>query len=73
MAVPRYLFESVNITLVSFRLKILLEHAYLKNCLCIAELGRFSPCSSVVYVKCTPSSHDENRLKLCDSVGNIYY
>ena len=43
------------------------------NYLYIVELGRFSPCSSVMYVKYTPSSHDENRLKLCDPVGNIYF
>ena len=72
MAVPRYLFENVNITLCLFKGPFR-AHAYLYNYFCIAYLGRFSPCSSVVYVKYTPSSHDENRLKLCDPVSNIYY
>ena len=37
------------------------------------NLSRVSPCSSVVYIQYTPSSHDETRLKLYDPVGNIYY
>ena len=40
---------------------------------CLVYLGRFSPYSSVMYIKYTPSSHVENRLKLYDPVGNIYY
>ena len=43
------------------------------NYISLAYLERFSPCSSVVYLKYTPSSHDENLFKLCDPVGNIYY
>ncbi len=35
--------------------------------------GRFLTCSSVVYIKYTPSSHAKNRRKLCDPDGNIYY
>ena len=44
-----------------------------KITICLVYLGRFSPCSSVVYIKYTPSSHVENRLKLYDPGGNIYY
>ncbi len=40
---------------------------------CLVYLGRFSPYSSVMYIKYTPSSHVENRIKLYDPVGNIYY
>ena len=40
---------------------------------CLVYLGRFSPCSSVVYIKYTPSSHVENPLKLYDPDSNIYY
>ncbi len=44
-----------------------------KITICLVYLGRFSPCPSVVYIKYTPSSHVENRLKLYDPGGNIYY
>lgn len=43
------------------------------------DLGSFSSCSSVVYIKNTPSSQNKirlepkNPLKLCDRVLNIYY
>lgn len=39
-----------------------------KSYLSLAYLGRFSTCSSVVYVQYTPSSQIENRLKLCDPI-----
>ena len=39
----------------------------------LAYSGRFLTCSSVVYIKYTPSSHAKNRRKLCDHDGNIYY
>ena len=39
----------------------------------LVYLGRFSTCSSVVYVKYTPSSQVKNRRKLYDPDGNIYY
>ena len=44
-----------------------------KATFCLVYLGRFSPCSSVMYIKYTPSAHVENRLKLYDPAGNIYY
>ena len=44
-----------------------------KATFCLVYPGRFSPCSSVMYIKYTPSSHVENRLKLYDPGGNIYY
>ena len=39
----------------------------------LVYLDRFLTCSSVVYVKYTPSSQVKNRRKLYDPDGNIYY
>ena len=44
-----------------------------KSYLCIASHGRFSTCSSVVYVKYTPSSQIENHSVICDPGVNICF
>ena len=36
-------------------------------------LVAFRPVPAVMYIKYTPSSHVENRIKLYDPAGNIYY
>ena len=67
-----------DVTSFIFNIFLLFQESLTRACViinyhCLAYPERFSPCSSIVYLKDTPSSHDENLFRLCDPVGNIYY
>ena len=61
-------------------IKILVKNGIYKNSIfsdesyfCIAYDGGFPACSSVVYIKYTPSSQTKKLSALCDPVVNICF